>query len=153
MSYALYCMHMLNDAFCETMNFINSMKHDAFACFLKPLFSVFCKGQMLLRGQGQSFSRGQFDYLRRKSLGILSPFGQTKTVRYLIFTFVLVSSYSKFWWIASGGTVTFFIHTHTHFYARIVIFQHIQDFYFVFSVHIHGIITELFFIVIIAKQT
>ena len=44
---------------------------------------------------------------------------------------VSLSSYSKLWWTAYAGTVTFFIHT--HLYARIVtINSTCSDFYFVF---------------------
>ena len=68
----------------NSMIFINSIKHDAFSCFFELLFLVFVRFNCYICGWG-------LYYLRRKSLDILFPFGQTKTVRYLIFTFLPIS--------------------------------------------------------------
>ena len=56
-------MHTQNDVLFETMNSINSIKHDAFSRFPELLFPDFRKVQVLNRGEGQYFSRGQSCYV------------------------------------------------------------------------------------------
>ena len=110
-------------------------------------------------GQGQFFSCGQSYCLRRKRFDIISPFGQTKNSA--IYHFYICTGIERYQYHSIRSFVEFlllehyipFLYTHTSMHNFLLLFQYVQDFYFVFSVRTNCFFPKSSFIVIVTKPT